>query len=643
MSRTWGYWLILGLYLTLRGYHSLDGDQAYRLPLLLHAQDPALYSRDPFVTAFDQFNPHQGSLLALGGATALLGLSGGIFALFLATFLLTCGAVDRLARDVWAGQARAAGWVAIALILTAKAGNIGTNHLFEAMLLDRLMAMAAGWWAIAWMVGEPQAGWWRAGAALVPAAIIHPSLGLQFALVVAGTWIALAFFKKRSLVSWGLAARGIAAAGLAVLPGLLLNLDASGSIQRGLSPEDFWTLSVELQSPQHMLPHLWRMPQWLAWGAYLVLAATAMIRTPEPSVPRVRLALMLAVMLAWLAGSWFAIEVLRSPRMTIFQPFRLATVARGLCLVLVSGRLVGLWSRGSWFARTRAVLIGVALAGDWMLVAVTLAELGATTLEHLGERFRRMVPFLYGGILTWGLFFLSRHDTESGHWPLLLALGACLLFRMFASVRRAGGWLVDRVPSRPGLTLALAWSAPVLALVAGVFPVNAPGFRGLSARCRLVPVAVDDVERLGVWCREHTPVDARFIGPPGPKTFRLWSRRSLAFNRAGSPYHAEGLADWFARFQDHVDLHVPPAEFVRAYVAGRHRLEARYDALDETQLVDLAVRQGADHVIAAATTSTGKGRLERLHAEGRYAVYRLASGSGPASTSVAAIQRQRHR
>ena len=41
VSTSLGYWLILGLYLTLRGYHSLDGDQAYRLPLLLHAQDPA--------------------------------------------------------------------------------------------------------------------------------------------------------------------------------------------------------------------------------------------------------------------------------------------------------------------------------------------------------------------------------------------------------------------------------------------------------------------------------------------------------------------------------------------------------------------------------------------------------------------------
>ena len=54
--------VLLGLYLTLRGYHSFDGDQAYRLPLLLHRQDPQLFADDPFVRAFDAFNPHRGSL-----------------------------------------------------------------------------------------------------------------------------------------------------------------------------------------------------------------------------------------------------------------------------------------------------------------------------------------------------------------------------------------------------------------------------------------------------------------------------------------------------------------------------------------------------------------------------------------------------
>ena len=48
LPRWLGYCLILGLYLTLRGYHSLDGDQAYRLPLLLHRLDPTTYAERSF-------------------------------------------------------------------------------------------------------------------------------------------------------------------------------------------------------------------------------------------------------------------------------------------------------------------------------------------------------------------------------------------------------------------------------------------------------------------------------------------------------------------------------------------------------------------------------------------------------------------
>ena len=567
------YCLILGLYLTLRGYHSLDGDQAYRLPLLLHAQGPSVFADDPFVRAFDAFNPHRGSLLLLGWATGILGLSGGLLTLFVATFLATCRGIDRLAREVWPGWAAFVGWVAVILVLTAKAGNIGTNHLFEAMVLDRLMALAAGWWAVAAVVGPAEQGWWRAAIALALAAFIHPSLGLQLAIVVAGSWIAWAAAGGRARVPWDLAARGVVAAGLAVLPGLALNLTAGGSLEGGLSAQDFWTLAVELQNPQHMLPHLWRMPQWLAWGAYLVLATLAVARlwdghscpSRQPTVPaeaisRIRLVIMLAVVLAWLALAWVAIEVVHDPRMTIFQPFRMATVARGLALVLIAGRLVDLWSHGGWFHRTRAVLIGVALAGDWMFVVVTLAELGATLVERAGERAGQLV---YGGLMAWGLFFLSRHDTESGHWPILLVLIGSLFVRALGSDRWAMPTLQNLIAARPALVLAVAWIVPTLALLTGGLAADSPltrtAFaRGLIARCRFTAVPIDDFERLGVWCRDHTPPGARFIGPPGPKTFRLWSRRSLAFNRSGSPYQAAGLADWFARFQDHVDLHVPP-------------------------------------------------------------------------------------
>ncbi len=144
-------------------------------------------------------------------------------------------------------------------------------------------------------------------------------------------------------------------------------------------------------------------------------------------------------------------------------------------------------------------------------------------------------------------------------------------------------------------------------------------------RCRFAEVPTDDLERLAVWCRDHTPASSRFIGPPGPKTFRLWSRRALAFNRGGSPYHAEALADWSSRYRDHVGFDGTTAAFARAYLADRHALEARFGQMSDLELAELARRQGASYVLTSASRPSGgpDGPLERLRVEGRYAVSRV--------------------
>ena len=148
---------------------------------------------------------------------------------------------------------------------------------------------------------------------------------------------------------------------------------------------------------------------------------------------------------------------------------------------------------------------------------------------------------------------------------------------------RSGAGSLTWTPARLRAAFALAWAVPLASLLAAAVPLDCaasrhPLVRSLIGRCRFAAVPADDVERLALWCRDHTPATARFIGPPGPKTFRLWSLRPLAFNRAASPYHAAGLADWFARFQDHVGFHGSPEQFVRSYQADRHGFEARYQA-----------------------------------------------------------------
>ena len=54
-----------------------------------------------------------------------------------------------------------------------------------------------------------------------------------------------------------------------------------------------------------------------------------------------------------------SIERLGNLRLTLFQPFRMATVARGLCIVLVAGHVHRLWQLGGNTDRVRAALIAV--------------------------------------------------------------------------------------------------------------------------------------------------------------------------------------------------------------------------------------------------------------------------------------------
>ncbi|HZW34091.1 MAG TPA: DUF6798 domain-containing protein [Isosphaeraceae bacterium] len=671
-ARPWRRWvvdaLILGLYLTLRGYHSFDGDQAYRLPLLLRRQDPSLYAGDPFVEALEAFNPHRGWLIVMDAVTRPLGLAPGLFVLFVLTFLVTCRAVDRLARAVWPEFAGRVGWVAVGLILAAKAGNIGTHHLFEAMVLDRLFASALGWQALAEVVWNPGKELWRPAVILGLATWVHPSMGLQLAMVLGSSWVIWSIVDQPKAGRPGKAMLSLAWLALAVLPGLAINLPRGATLLGSLSHEEFWLLSVELQNPQHMLPHLWRMPQWLSWTCYVVLAAlqlagwglghvsrtsraagaAAGAEETSPTWPpaRRRLAIVLAIILAGLGVAWFAIEVLHQVQVTIVQPFRMATLARGIALILIAGRLVALCRSGGLMGWWRATLLAMGFLGDWRLVIVTIAELSISALQAIrlaraGRAWPRGLEVaVFWGVLAVGLNFLGHHDTESGHLPLLVALGIGLLLGFWSRQPRRERSV--RVGGRLGASLgvpaalAAAWLVPLGALGAAAMPGDHPAarhvlVRSLVDRCRLAAVPLDDLERLALWCRAHTPTTARFIGPPGPKTFRLWSRRSLAFNRAASPYHAAGLVDWFHRFQEHVDFHGSPAEFVRAYLVDRHRFEARYQALSDDQRAAMALRQGAAYVVADApvvhdgpANSAGSvGPLELLHVEGRYAVYRV--------------------
>jgi len=573
--------------------------------------------------------------------------------LFAATFGLTCFGLTRLARSCWPEWGEAAGVTALVLVLVTKAGNIGTNHLFEATLLDRLVGFALGWTALAFAVERPTRGWWASPLVLGMAILVHPGVGLQLGLLLGASWVIWALLPARTDVDLKRAAIALGALGVALAPGLFMNVGNQDRLFAGLPSDEFRLLSLEVQGPQHMLPHLWRFPQWMAWSCFPVLALWSFYRSRSEDrlwtqesfgktsgefetgsacainedyrtrqAARLRLAIVLGVNLMGLGLAWFGVEVLQDLRVTLFQPFRMATIFRGLVLVALSGRLLALWQSGLFLDRCRATFLAVGLVGDRAFVVAALFDGLLEILTRVGTRPRaRLVAgFAFLGL---GLVFLARHDTESGHVPLLAALGLLALISLLAK-----RWTLAAKRRRIAFAMVAAWVVPLAAMIAGASQDPTSDWRqSLLSRCRFSEAPTDDMERLALWCREHTPPAASFVGPPGPKTFRLWSQRNLAFNRAASPYHAAGLADWSARFRDHVGFEGPTTDFVHAYQADRHGLERRYQEMTDSERARLALREGASYVISVAPPpgreTVRGGPLQLLHVEGRYAVYQV--------------------
>ena len=255
----------------------------------------------------------------------------------------------------------------------------------------------------------------------------------------------------------------------------------------------FWLLSVELQSPQHMLPHLWRMPQWLAWGCYLVLAALAILDRPAaaeadpaatiecddlpdalaagPASPdrgagghpgRTRSGVVCHRGAASGAGDGLS-AVPDGHGGARNRPGLRRRPARG-----------PLADRADGCGRLRAILLAVAFTGDWLLVVVTVAELAvsATQSDSRGSlapcvaRLSMRSISWRSAMLALGLNFLGHHDTEYGHIPLLAALGLGVADRIDGR-GVADATLRIRVAWQPDLDAgaacarrsALAWAA----------------------------------------------------------------------------------------------------------------------------------------------------------------------------------------
>jgi hypothetical protein len=110
----------------------------------------------------------------------------------------------------------------------------------------------------------------------------------------------------------------------------------------------------------------------------------------------------------------------------------------------------------------------------------------------------------------------------------------------------------------------------------------------------------DEAEYLAVcdWARDHTPVDAVFLVPPGESSFRLRARRAIVVNFKAVPQLSGELPEWRDRLQAALALD-DLTSLPWGYVHTLRAIDQRYASLDADQLVAAATAYDARYVVTA--------------------------------------------
>lgn len=117
------------------------------------------------------------------------------------------------------------------------------------------------------------------------------------------------------------------------------------------------------------------------------------------------------------------------------------------------------------------------------------------------------------------------------------------------------------------------------------------------------------------WVRDQTPPEARFLTPRGSASFTWRTGRSEVVSWKNSPQDAASLVEWRRRILDCFSRSGSLVDMERSTVS-----------LGPERLREVAERYGADHAIVPLDVPLLDSIPgERLHANGTYAVYRLAS------------------
>lgn len=343
------------------GYRYGASDQAFYIPAIRKAFDPALFPRDSALLAA------QGQVILWDGLVAAITAATSLPLPWVFFLLYTVGVIALYAGGVL--LARAAGlnrWATIALLamltLRHRIAKTGVNTL-EGYLHPRMIAFALGVLATGAFVRKRPA--WAA-AALVGAAVVHPTTAVWFAMLIGAA--ALVAWPRWRVPLGTVAVLGAAASVWAIAAGPLA--------ARAVVMDSTWLSAIA--SKDYLFPHAWPAYAWIFNLLPAVIAAVVLWRERDLS-PELRglFAGALALTAFFLATLPFvAMRYALAVQMQIPRVFWLVELMAFVALATWIGR--GRWARAGVallvvlsVARGGAVLFG---EKDGRLVSIDLAR-----------------------------------------------------------------------------------------------------------------------------------------------------------------------------------------------------------------------------------------------------------------------------
>jgi hypothetical protein len=550
----------------LVGYRFGDSNHGITVPILKRLMNPEMYPGDVMVATAEKFPTvfYRGLAAVLYDADWI---PFAFFVLYVLSIAATLAGAYRLGR--WAGGP-AAGVLALLFAFPVRIGLAG-EALYRVAFSHSHVASALAIWAIVWFVE---------GRRVLPLLVL--SLGAYnhllysaYVLVPMVLYLLWEWWEsedprrtRRLLVL-------LAAAVVPLIPLAVWTLAQSTP----MTPE--WLELLRLRSSHHSFPSafLGDLPDA---AALLALAALAAGHLPLDR-RRLLMVFLLGTALQFVLGSLFT-EVFPAKAVLQYQAHR---SWRFLMLILqavvAAGVAVSFRERG--LSRAVAIATGIVVFVPGFEALLPVAVVLQATLG-------RPAPSAWSRFTAAALLVLI---TGWGDRPPTLDFLTDLLPRLTTStVLAAAAVVVVHRVAREQARFVRLWRLAVFGLT----------FFGLGwsayarARDRWESGMWRDAQN---WVRQHTPAHAVFLTPPrGENGFRVFSERTI-------------VGEWKDGTQQYFD-----DAFVKEWGARMEALEG-YDRLSDEELLAVAGRFGATHIVTAARPPR---KLMLIYKNRQWAVYR---------------------